>query len=49
MALTSPTRTSSTYVTTRDLTSVHPFVDGNSRTQRVFFDQLARDVGWAIE
>ena len=32
-----------------DLTSVHPFVDGNSRTQRVFFDQLARDVGWAIE
>lgn len=24
-----------------DLTSVHPFVDGNSRTQRVFFDQLA--------
>jgi cell filamentation protein len=32
-----------------DLTSVHPFVDGNSRTQRVFFDQLARDVGWVIE
>ncbi|MEU4060385.1 Fic family protein [Rhodococcus qingshengii] len=32
----------------RDLTSVHPSVDGNSRTQRVFFDQLARDVGWAM-
>ncbi|MDV6278620.1 Fic family protein [Rhodococcus erythropolis] len=28
-----------------DLTSVHPFVDGNSRAQRVFFDQLARDSG----
>ncbi|MFC1474256.1 hypothetical protein [Rhodococcus qingshengii] len=32
-----------------DLTNVHPFVDGDSRTQRVFFDQLACEVGWAIE
>ncbi|WP_372450840.1 Fic/DOC family protein [Rhodococcus qingshengii] len=32
-----------------DLTRVHPFVDGNSRAQRVFFDQLTRDVGWVIE
>lgn len=32
-----------------DLTSLHPFVDGNSRTQRVFVDQLARDAGWAID
>jgi cell filamentation protein len=32
-----------------DLTGVHPFIDGNSRAQRVFFDQLAREVGWAIE
>ena len=32
-----------------DLTSLHPFVDGNCRTQRVFVDQLARGAGWAID
>lgn len=32
-----------------DLTRVHPFADGNSRVQRVFLDQLARDAGWVIE
>lgn len=32
-----------------DLTLMHPFVDGNSRTQKVFIDQLARDAGWAID
>lgn len=32
-----------------DLTLLHPFVDGNSRTQKVFVDQLARQAGWAID
>ncbi|NKR30233.1 hypothetical protein GS538_09280 [Rhodococcus hoagii] len=32
-----------------DLTSLHPFVDGNSRTQRIYVDQLARQAGWEIE
>lgn len=31
-----------------ELTLVHPFRDGNSRTQRVFFDQMFRHAGWAI-
>lgn len=32
-----------------DLTSLHPFIDGNSRTQRVYVDQLARQAGWEID
>ncbi|MFE5702196.1 Fic/DOC family protein [Rhodococcus koreensis] len=32
-----------------DLTLLHPFVDGNSRTQKVFVDQLAHQAGWAID
>lgn len=32
-----------------DLTSLHPFLDGNSRTQQVFVDQLAREAGWGID
>ncbi len=28
---------------------LHPFRDGNSRSQAVFFDQLARNAGWAID
>ncbi|NKS56546.1 hypothetical protein GS504_03370 [Rhodococcus hoagii] len=32
-----------------DLTSLHPFVDGNSRTQRLFVDQLSRQAGWEID
>lgn len=32
-----------------DLTVVHPFPGGNSTAQKVFFDHLARTVGWAIE
>ncbi|MBM4479782.1 hypothetical protein GS444_06135 [Rhodococcus hoagii] len=32
-----------------DLTSLHPFVDGNSRTQRLYVDQLARRAGWEID
>lgn len=32
-----------------ELTLVHPFRDGNSRTQRVFFDQIFRHAGWAVD
>ena len=32
-----------------DMTSLHPFLDGNSRTQQVFFDQLSREAGWGID
>lgn len=32
-----------------ELTLVHPFRDGNSRSQRVFFDQMFRHAGWAID
>lgn len=32
-----------------ELTIVHPFQDGNSRTQRYFFDQLLRASGWAVD
>lgn len=32
-----------------ELTAVHPFRDGNSRTQRVFFTQYLRDASWDID
>ena len=32
-----------------ELTMVHPFRDGNSRTQRFFFDQMFRSAGWAVD
>lgn len=32
-----------------ELTLVHPFRDGNSRSQRVFFDQMFRHSGWAVD
>ncbi|WP_237559584.1 Fic family protein [Corynebacterium neomassiliense] len=32
-----------------ELTMVHPFRDGNSRTQRYFFDQMLRSAGWAVD
>ena len=32
-----------------ELTLVHPFRDGNSRSQRVFFDQMLREAGWGID
>lgn len=32
-----------------ELTIVHPFRDGNSRTQRYFFDQMLRAAGWAVD
>ncbi|MGO3034751.1 MAG: Fic/DOC family protein [Corynebacterium variabile] len=31
-----------------ELTMVHPFRDGNSRTQRIFFDQMLRHAGWSV-
>lgn len=32
-----------------EMTMVHPFQDGNSRTQRFFFDQMLRNAGWAVD
>lgn len=32
-----------------ELTIVHPFRDGNSRTQRFFFDQMLRNAGWVVD
>lgn len=32
-----------------ELTMVHPFRDGNSRTQRYFFDQLLRNTRWSLD
>lgn len=32
-----------------ELTIVHPFRDGNSRTQRFFFDQMLRAAGWSVD
>ena len=31
-----------------EVNAVHPFRDGNGRTQRVFFEQLARDAGFPL-
>ncbi|MGP3709034.1 Fic/DOC family protein [Gordonia paraffinivorans] len=32
-----------------ELTGVHPFRDGNSRSQRLFFDRYLRESGWALD
>jgi len=32
-----------------ELNVVHPFREGNGRTQRAFFRQLAAAAGWALE
>lgn len=32
-----------------ELTMVHPFRDGNSRTQRYFFGQLLRNARWSLD
>ncbi|MDN6707456.1 Fic family protein, partial [Corynebacterium glyciniphilum] len=32
-----------------EMTMVHPFQEGNSRTQRFFFDQMLRNAGWAVD
>ncbi|HXP18733.1 MAG TPA: Fic family protein [Streptosporangiaceae bacterium] len=31
-----------------EVNAVHPFREGNGRTQRAFFEQLARDVGFTV-
>jgi cell filamentation protein len=32
-----------------EVNAVHPFREGNGRTQRAFFGQLAREAGWPID
>lgn len=32
-----------------ETTAIHPFRDVNTRSQHVFFNQLARDAGWVID
>lgn len=32
-----------------ETTALHPFRDGNTRTQRLFFHQLTTDAGWSID
>ena len=31
-----------------EVNAAHPFREGNGRTQRAFFRQLARDAGWSL-
>ena len=32
-----------------EVNAIHPFREGNGRTQRASFGQLARDVGWPVD
>jgi cell filamentation protein len=32
-----------------EVNAIHPFREGNGRTQRAFFHQLAREAGWPID
>ncbi len=32
-----------------EINAIHPFREGNGRTQRIFFEQLARDVGFVLD
>jgi cell filamentation protein len=32
-----------------EVNAVHPFLEGNGRTQRAFFEQLTRDAGFALD
>lgn len=32
-----------------EFNAIHPFWEGNGRTQRAFFGQLAREAGWPID
>ncbi|MFD4456778.1 Fic/DOC family protein [Nocardia sp. NPDC058480] len=32
-----------------EVNAIHPFREGNGRTQRAFFHQLAREAGWVID
>ncbi|MFL6074360.1 MAG: Fic family protein [Mycobacteriales bacterium] len=31
------------------MNAIHPFREGNGRTQRAFFRQLSREAGWAVD
>ena len=31
-----------------EINAIHPFREGNGRTQRIFFEQLARDAGYVL-
>jgi cell filamentation protein len=33
----------------RNVNTIHPFREGNGRTQRAFFHQLGREAGWPID
>jgi cell filamentation protein len=32
-----------------EVNAIHPFREGNGRTQRAFFAQLSREAGWPID
>jgi cell filamentation protein len=32
-----------------EVNAIHPFREGNGRTRRAFFGQLAREAGWPID
>jgi cell filamentation protein, protein adenylyltransferase len=32
-----------------EVNAIHPFREGNGRTQRAFFGQLSREAGWLID
>ncbi len=32
-----------------EVNAIHPFREGNGRTQRAFFRQLSREAGWPID
>jgi cell filamentation protein len=32
-----------------EVNAIHPFREGNGRSQRAFFWQLSRDAGWPID
>jgi Protein involved in cell division len=32
-----------------EVNAIHPFREGNGRTQRAFFSQLSRDAGWPVD
>lgn len=32
-----------------EVNAIHPFREGNGRTQRAFFQQLAREAGWPVD
>ncbi|GGQ12402.1 hypothetical protein GCM10010140_48340 [Streptosporangium pseudovulgare] len=32
-----------------EVNAIHPFREGNGRTQRAFFRQLSREAGWSVD